>query len=291
MPLQVKAAYDGTRIWFRYRWPADQPRIYHDILRFEGGKWVRYGASTVGPQPEGIYEDRVAMLLDDGSVPAFARYGGYITIGDAMRFFTAEASAADVRAHPYLGATKRQSDVRKYLPATRTDPDDWASVVSEADLVRLRAAGYFLDLWPWRAGRSNQIDVSDDQVVAEGRFGDAGKGPYFTNWNSDLTEPRLMLDPARTGKRALRWEDLIEGRLDFEDVYYLREDQSIPFDAALDWAEGDVIPRRALRAGEGSRADITVQGKARWRDGFWDVTLVRQLDTGHPLDDKILAHV
>ena len=286
MPMQVKAAYDGTRIWFRYRWPTDRPRIYHDMLRFEGGKWVRYGASTVSPQPEGIYEDRVTMLLDDGSVPLFGRYGGYITIGDAMRFFTDQATR---EAHPYLGETKRQSDIRKYLPTTRTDPDDWASVVSEADLARLRAAGYFLDLWHWRAGRSNPIDVSDDQVVAEGRFGDAGKGPYFTNWNSDLTEPRLMLDPARTGQRALRWEDLIEGRLDFEDVYYLREDQAIPFDATLDWAEGDVIPRRALRVGDGSRADIAVQGKARWVDGFWDVTLVRRLDTGHPLDDKILV--
>jgi len=31
-----------------------------------------------------------------------------------------------------------------------------------------------------------------------------------------------------------------------------------------------------------------VQGMGRWADGYWDVTLVRALDTGHPLEDKIL---
>src|SRR5687767_14619275 len=65
MPLQVKAAYDGKNIYFRYRWPAREPHIYHDMLRYEGGKWVRIGRSVPGPQPEHIYEDRVTMLVDD----------------------------------------------------------------------------------------------------------------------------------------------------------------------------------------------------------------------------------
>jgi hypothetical protein len=46
MPLQVKAAYNGRDMLFRYRWPARQPSIYHDMMKFDGGKWVRYGAST-----------------------------------------------------------------------------------------------------------------------------------------------------------------------------------------------------------------------------------------------------
>lgn len=65
MPLQVKAAYNGRDMLFRYRWPAKQPSIYHDMLKFEGGNWVRYGSSVAGPQPQGIYEDRVTMLVDD----------------------------------------------------------------------------------------------------------------------------------------------------------------------------------------------------------------------------------
>src|SRR5688572_26847517 len=82
MPLQVMVAYSDRDIFFRYRWPARQPSIYHDMLKFEGGKWVRHGDSVPGPQRDGIYEDRVTMLVDDGSIPEFARYGGYITVGD-----------------------------------------------------------------------------------------------------------------------------------------------------------------------------------------------------------------
>ena len=137
MPLQVKAAYNGRDMFFRYRWPSERPGIYHDMLRFEGGKWMRYGASVPGPQPKGIYEDRVTMLVDDGSVPEFEKYGGYITIGDRMRFFTDEASKEEVQAHPYLGQKKKQKEVGKHLPATRSDVNDWASVVPEDDLAAL----------------------------------------------------------------------------------------------------------------------------------------------------------
>jgi hypothetical protein len=116
------------------------------MLKFDGGKWVRYGASVAGPQPQGIYEDRVTMLVDDGSVPEFARYGGYVAVGDRMRFFTNEAKPDEVKAHPYLGQKRKQTEVGKYLPATRRNMNDWSSVVSEDELAALRKAGYFLDL-------------------------------------------------------------------------------------------------------------------------------------------------
>jgi hypothetical protein len=288
MPLQVKAAYDGKNIYFRYRWPAREPRIYHDMLRYEGGKWVRIGRSVAGQQPENIYEDRVTMMVDDGSVPEFEKYGGYITIGDRMRFFTGEASKKEVEAHAYLGVAKKQEEVRKHLPETRVDIADWRSVIPEDKLAAQRKAGYFLDLWHWRAHRSNPIGASDDEVIAEGRFGDKGKGPFTNNWDAKLSRPQQMFDPARNGGRvALRWEDLAARKLGFDDVYYLREDQAKPFDASHPWKDGDVIPQRMLRAGDDSHADIKVHGNARWKDGFWDVTLVRAMDTGHPLDDKM----
>ena len=116
MPLQVKAAYNGRDILFRYRWPAKQPSIYHDMLKFEGGKWVRYGASVAGPQPQGIYEDRVTMLVDDGSVPEFARYGGYIAVGDRMRFFTNEAKPDEVQGAS-LSRPEAQADRGRQAPA------------------------------------------------------------------------------------------------------------------------------------------------------------------------------
>ena len=290
MPLQVKATYNGRDMFFRYRWPARQPSIYHDMLKFEGGKWVRYGASVAGPQPQGIYEDRVTMLVDDGSVPEFARYGGYIAVGDRMRFFTNEAKAAEVRAHPYLGGKKKQTEVGKYLPATRRDINDWASVVPEDELAALRKGGYFLDLWHWRAHRSSPIDASDDQFVFDARYGDAGRGPFADNWDPAKQLPLFMLDPQKNGgRRALNWNDLTQRKLGFDDVYFITEATAVPFEAGIAWQEGDTIPRRLLRAPDGSHGDIKVAGKARWRDGFWDVTLRRAMDTGNAADDKILV--
>ena len=153
----------------------------------------------------------------------------------------------------------------------------------------MRNAGFFLDLWHWRAHRSNPIGVSDDEFVFDVRSGDAGLGPFTDNRDPQIQQPLFMFDPDKTGKRALAWDDVIERRLGFGDLYYLSDEIAAPFDAAHAWKEGDTIPRRLLRRGDGSHADSTVFGEARWQDGYWDVTLKRAMDTGNPMDDKIMV--
>lgn len=278
MPLQLQVAYNDEQIFFRYRWPAKRPHVYTDLLRFTDGQWVRQLDSPIGPEPDGIYEDRLTMMVDDGRVPEFQRYGGYITVGATMRDFT-DAGA-------YAG--RDDAHRRKYLPATRSDPDDWYSVVDADTLDAQRAAGYFLDLWHWRAHLSNPLGWSDDQLIAWYRLYDSGEGPFFSNWNGAEGRPRFMFDQAKTGMHALRWGDVTADRTDLRGHYYLSEDTAVAFDAAREWQEGDLIPGQVLREPSGARATIRVQGEGRWADGEWDVTLVRALDTGDPLEDKIL---
>lgn len=289
VPLQVQVAYNGTNILFRYRWPSPRPGIFHDVLRYDGNAWVVRGDAVPGPQPDGLHEDRVSMMVDDGRVPEFARYGGYITIGRGLAGLSDEVSGRDIQAHPYLGQRLGLDESTKYLPATRQNADDWAATAPEPEQQALVAAGYFLDLWHWRAHRSNPIGVADDQFIAAGRLSDSGRGPYVTNWDAARRQPRLMLDRARAGRAALSWNDIVQGRVGQDDVYYLREDQAAPFDPAATWRDGDTIPRRILRTSQGSRADIAVSGRARWADGFWDVTLTRRMDTGNPREDKIFV--
>lgn len=289
VPMQVQAAYNGTDALFRYRWPAPNPGIFHDMLRYEGGQWRVRGAAVPGRQPDGLHEDRVSMMLDDGSVPEFGRYGGYVAIGHRMAGFRDEASSREVREHPELGRRLGQDEPTKYLPATRSNPDDWGSVVPEPDMRRLQAAGYFLDLWHWRAGRSNPVGVADDQFITAARLSDAGRGMYTTNWDGQNRRPSRMFNPAAAnGRMAFRWDDLMAGRIGQDDVNALTDANSVPFDPNHAWAEGDTIPRRLLRAPGGSRGDIAVAGQARWANGTWDVTLRRRMDTGNPLDDKII---
>jgi hypothetical protein len=274
MPLQLQVAYNDRQVFFHYRWPAQQPHVMTELLRFSNGKWQRELRSPIGPEPDGIYEDRLSMMVDDGKVPEFEHYGGYITVGANMRDFT--GSGADA-AHR-----------RKYLPETRSNPNDWYSIVDERTLEAQRRAGYFLDLWQWRAHLSNPVGRGDDQNVAWFRLFDSGATLYFRNWDPAGSEPRWMFDASRTGYRTLRWEDVKGGRFDFKGPYYLTADAAVPFDPALEWREGDVLPGEVLREPSDSRADIGVLGQGRWSNGYWDVTLVRALDTGHPDEDKIL---
>ena len=271
--LQVKAAYDGERIWFRYRWPVERPSIFNDVLVYRDGEWVAQGGEALGPNPDYLTEDRVAMMIDDGSVPLFSRYGGYITIGDRLTTFT--------------GAPESDEERTKYLPSTRTDPDNFDSVKPQNDLEKLRAAGQFIDLWQWRSSRSNPIGLGDDGFVAEERGGDAGTGPYTTNFDSATGQPLYMFNPDVAGSTALSLDAVIAGDVGFNDTYYLSAETAVPFDPNLDWQNRDTIPRRYLRQTDGSRGDVTQPSAARWRNGFWDVTLVRDMDTGNPEDDKI----
>lgn len=273
VPLQVQAAYNDTTMFVRYRWPAEKPGIFHDVLVYQDGEWVKKGGAVPGSNPDGLHEDRVAMMLDDGSVPLFSRYGGYIAIGAGLAGLTDEAP----------------EEVTKYLPATRNRLGAWDDMAPEDVQARLRDAGYFLDLWHWRGARSNPVGYSDDQYVGAKRGGDGGKSAYGTNWDKETSQPKVMFNPETAGFRALKWDDIMAGRVTQDQTYALTPEVTVAFDPTANWQNGDVIPRRILNPPEGSRADIaTADGVGTWADGFWDVTLARALDTGNPQDDKIL---
>ena len=271
--LQVKVAYDGEDIWFRYRWPVERPAIFHDMLVYQDGEWVSRGGEAIGPNPDYLTEDRVAMMIDDGSVPLFSRYGGYIAIGEGLSTFT--------------GTPETEEERTKFLPSSRTDPNDFEAVKPRSDLERLRLAGQFIDLWQWRSSRSNPIGLGDDGFVAEARQGDEGTGPYTTNFDKQTGQPRYMFNPEVAGYRALQIDEVIAGNVGFDDAYYLSAETALPFDPAAGWKNGDTLPRRYLRPESGSRGDVVQPTAARWRDGYWDVTLRRKMDTGNPRDDKI----
>ncbi len=271
--LQIKAAYNGEDIFFRYRWPVERPSIFNDVLVYKDGEWEKRGGEVIGPDPEYLVEDRVAMMIDDGSVPLFSRYGGYITIGDGLTTFT--------------GVPETEEERTKYLPPTRTNPNDFESVRPDSDLETLREAGQFIDLWQWRSSRSNPLGLGDDGFVAEERGGDEGTGPYRTNFDKETGQPLFMFNPEVAGYRALSIDAVTGGDVGFNDTYYLSDETAVAFDPNANWQNGDTLPRRMLRQTSGSRGDVVMPQAARWRNGFWDVTLVRKMDTGNELDDKI----
>lgn len=280
--LEVRAAYDDDDIYWRLEWETENPGFHHDFLVYEDGEWERYGADADGTG-EGFNEDRITFLMDDGSVDGFDEYGGFLTVHS----FTREMSPEDIEGEEVEEVYgEGTDDLRKQIPGTLADPTDWSSRLDDDEIDDLQASGYFLDLWHWRAHRSNPIGYSDAQHVTDHRHSDDGEGPYATNWDDDADQPELMFDPDAAGQHAMDWDRVLDLDYGPDDQYYLSEDLATEFDPDHDWQEGDTIPRRVLSEPEGSRGQIFAQGVAT--DDRWEVELQRALDTGYPEEDKVL---
>ena len=283
--LEVAAAHDGQELQLWFRFETDEPSWYHDYLVYEGGQWVRHVGSADGEEGYGLYEDRISVIWSDGSVAGFAEAGGYVTVHPGMRTTATEASEEQVEAHPWLGEELGQSDVRKFIAESREEgasPDElWQGVRPAEELEQLREDGVFLDLWQWRAHRSNPVGYADNGYVLEYRHGSQGRSMYRSN-ESDAGEPRMMYDPEATGRYALDIEALHRREYGQDDDYYLAEDFAVPFDSEREWEEGDAIPRRLLQEPSGSRGAIRAAGT--YKDGSWDVRLWRSLESPEPMD-------
>jgi len=287
--LSFQVAYDKDDAYFRFQWKTrnDYPGWAHPYLRFDGKEWKQYGYPKLdaivqdGTQP-GIYEDRMSMMIDDGTVPNFANQGCWLTCHNGERDNPDQPTTDEVKANPFFKAIKKK-DVRKYLPATRTDEEaSWDKAKSLEEIAKIKAAGGFLDLMQWRGHRSNPVGMADDFYVLAYRNGDAGKNPFGSNKGKNHM-PKFMYDKAKFGKNAIREEDIRK-----METTLIRESNAAPFDPTLPWKEGDLIPEYVVSRADskGSAADNN-RAKGVWKDGMWTVVWARKLGLSNP-DDKAL---
>jgi hypothetical protein len=290
--LTVRAAYDAEFVYFQFRWVTKVPHAMHTLWRYDGKQWVAWGGPKPDATKKGIppsYEDRLAVLLDepdnvpafDGSRATFSQVGCWMTCHNSMRAMPRDVPRSAIDPHPYWGQKgRRVGDIRKYLLITRTARDEsgaWDTVKPVADLNKLKAAGKFLDLWQWRAARSNAVGYASDDWVLEYRNGDAGRAPFF-----NPAKPEFMYDEKSTGFRAIP-EAEVRSRMG--QAALIEKKNAVVLDPNAKFAPGDLLPQYVLREPEGSAADVQAFG--RYLDGHWVVELRRKLNTGHP-DDKVL---
>ena len=293
--LKVQVAYDSDNAYFRFQWKTDmdRPGQMHNYMRFDGEKWVFHGGPRSskkvrsGAEPP-LYEDRLAMMIDDGSVPMFAEQGCWVSCHQGMRDMPDMASKEQVKAHPLLGsAGLKKSDIRKFLPASREDDGaSWDKTKSAGEIAQAKAAGAFLDLMQWRAHRSNPVGMADDGYVFEYRLFDTGKNPFSWNVDRKTMTPKYMFDAGKVGMKSLTIDDIGDPTKPFAMI---REENAVPYDPNAGWKKGDVLPGRLVsrESAKGSAADNNdIEGV--WHDGTWTVVWSRKMNTGHPEDDKIL---
>jgi hypothetical protein len=292
--LGVQAAYDDENAYFRFQWQTHNPfpGSAHPHWRFDGKAWKQIGWPRLHEkvwkdgQPA-IYEDRLSMMVDDGSVPMFAEQGCWLTCHDSMRDMPEVAKADDVKAHPLLGKGLKKKDVRKYLPATRSDADaSWDKTLSADEIAALKASGGFVDLMQWRAHRSRPIGMADDGYVLEYRLTDAGKNIFSSNWDKEKNQPKYMFDSNKLGFKSRTMGQI---RDTSQPSSLIVEENAVAFDPDAGWKEGDMIPeyyvsRSMAKGSAADNSDVT----GAWDKGTWTVVWTRKLDTGNPQDDKIL---
>jgi len=288
--LKFQVAYDKDDAYFRFQWKTlnNYAGTAHPYLRYNGKEWKAYGYPKLdevvqdGEQP-GIYEDRMSMMIDDGTVPMYKEQGCWLTCHDGQRDSPDRPETKDVKANALFKYLKKK-DVRKYLPSSRTDVNaSWDKGKTPEEIAKVKAAGGFLDLMQWRGHRSNPVGMSDDFYVLEYRNSDAGPNPFKSNVNKKTHEPKYMFDAKKFGKNSVRLEDIRK-----METTLIREKNAVKFDPKVAWKEGDLIPKYLVSRedSKGSAADNN-RSKGVWKDGVWTVEWARKLGLTNP-DDKTL---
>jgi len=293
LPLAVQAAHDSDYLYLRFQWKSQMNREgrMHDMIRYDGKKWSWYGKHRAdnkvrsGKTPA-IYEDRFAIMIDDGKVPMFKEQGCWLTCHEAMRHMPERPDAAAVKAHAYLGKVLKKKDIRKYLPSSRTDENaSWDAVKSPAEIKALKAAGQFVDLMQWRVARSNAVGMADDGYVLEYRLFDKGKKMFSWNVNKKTMTPKYMFDAKKVGYNALRESDFTDPK---KPMAIVKERNAVAYDAKAGFKKGDILPGRLLTTKTEGSAGDNDSAKGTWKNGTYTLVWRRKLDTGHPMDDKIM---
>ncbi|WP_219932521.1 ethylbenzene dehydrogenase-related protein [Microbulbifer sp. YPW1] len=157
--------------------------------------------------------------------------------------------------------------------------------------------GQLHDLWHWKAVRSNDMYLADDNFIGPADRPRAGErrytagyqqdgkesGAYVMNWQwyrrDSITPKRLPQSPEQLAAlsnaghnlRVIPWFDY--------HPYTEAADAGIP--------TGSVMPSVLYNSNrfEGDRADV--RARARWHEGYWTLEMARSLVTGSSLDVPI----
>ena len=286
--LKFQVAYDAKNAYLRFQWKTlnAYPGSEHQYLRFDGKEWKVYGYPKLdrvvqeGKQP-GIYEDRMTIMIDDGKVPLFAQQGCWLTCHEGELDMPKQFTKEEVAANALLNAIKK-NDVRKYLPATRTNPSDWKTGKSVEEIAKIKAAGGFVDLVQWRGHRSHAVGMADDGYVLEWRLFDAGKNMFSGNSDAKTKAPKFMWDAKKVGYKSITADQLRKG-----DHFLMGEQNVVPFDPNAGWKEGDMLPRYVLSRADAKGSAADNNAIANWKDGMWTVVVIRPLGLAND-DDKSL---
>jgi hypothetical protein len=292
--LAVQAAHDETSLFMRFSWKSDSEQAGDrgNFIRYNGSEWEWYGnhrqhEAVIDEEQPAIYPDRLGIMIGDAKVAMYPDQGCWMTCHDSMVGMAEEADADEVGEHPVISQLYKKFGVtnhlvRKYIPESRSTGTEWAAVKSEKELMDLRKNGAFLDLIIWDAALTNPGNFAADFNVLEIKKLDEGTSALLPNGKM-LGGPDFMFDKAKSGFSVLTEADLNDLS---KQKHLIIGTNTVAAGASFN--EGDILPAHIINTGEAKGSAADVYAKGSWNDGKYEVLIQRKLDTGNPLDDKVL---
>jgi hypothetical protein len=295
--MKIGAAYDGSNIYFRVEWSDPSQNDARGRWLWNGSKWVRDTATTQ-PLPSGNLaaaravtgsEDKLQLLFNI-NIPGF--------FGDNGGFGAGCAGLCHLEG------------INGQRIATVTTSDAGTNFLASGGLMHTNGSGHKVDVWQWKATRTNPLRIFDDQVIDEtSRHGDGSQSDDFPLTKGDCN--RKNTDPARYADA-----DASATQLFFTNEYFdvnpdagckslgpsrvplpyasslheMYEDNSPfivagggratqPLNGTVNPATGDTIPGYIWRTAASTDRCLRCQNEAEghWSGGNWIVEIRRSL--------------
>ncbi|ASP35350.1 hypothetical protein CHH27_20655 [Labrenzia sp. VG12] len=267
--VEVRAAQIGDKIAFAFRWEDPNRSLKrHPLIKREDGWYMLNNRADLSDETA-YYEDKfsVAFSATDAFGGGDSTHMGPKPLGDKPAAFHGRG-------------------------------------------LHYTTDGSLIDVWQWKASRGGMLGRVDDmyfstpkapneaQAAGKGRYSAgyaADKGTSFyvynykkkagSDYQGTVDVRRLPVDYNDISSKMGAIDLAIEATDDPGSQWWLFEAESVPYSSEKD-AEipvGAIIPG-VLIQGEytGSRADLL--GGSKWKDGYWTLEIIRDMDTGHDQD-------
>jgi len=165
--VKIAAAYDGSSIFFHIEWSDATQNDARGRWIYNGTKWVRDTAQTQPLAADNLATTRAAtggddmvQLLFNINIPSFFGDNGGFGAGCAGLCHLEGKAGARV--------------------ASATTTDAGVTFYSGSGMMYTNGPGQKVDVWDWKASRSNPLRIFDDQVIDDtSRHGDGNQNDDF----------------------------------------------------------------------------------------------------------------
>jgi hypothetical protein len=153
------------------------------------------------------------------------------------------------------------------------DPDGVSCVTMCHGDGLMRTNFGFVDVWHWKAYRSNPMGVADDKRwETDDRHSDSGTSSYSDNGPvNNMPGFMAISDPGANVDFIVESASL--GNFDPYGIMSSTFAESTTFDTTATFSNGDVVPGYVLRTSSGDRGNVMAAGK--WDSGVWTVEFKR----------------